>query len=302
MIHQPLSSLEFCLALVLIVFGTSQIAASSIRVENRHLYSLTTFHADGKLAQVERAVAAATHGVPILASVANNELLLVAPQFLPSPFYIDDGTSRFSRISSSIVVAHTGMSADGRVLVTASKRCSIEHEYTFEEEIGINKFLEEMSLLMQEATMTPGQRPFGSSLVVAYVPRSPGQDAAGDFSSDDDDDPPPAQVYRIDPSGNVQAMGETAVLNGNVDLQSDVDLAVKEKQLDLALLEDTLVGILRKSVTKAASLSSKRETKSRTDEDTGTGLLVRDRSPCVVLTASLSLDGKFSKEKYDIDE
>ena len=87
---------------------------------------------------------------------------------------MDDGTPRFAAVTPEIVVAHSGLAADGRVLLAAAQRLAVEHEYTFgngnEQHLDVAIFLEEMALLLQSYTRKPATRPFGASLVVAYLP------------------------------------------------------------------------------------------------------------------------------------
>ena len=123
---------------------------------------------------------------------------MACPQVFPSPFIVDDGTARFCRITNNIAVAHSGVSADGRVMAAAAQRMAVEYAYTFDEPLTIESFLEEVSLLFQEYTMKQGSRPFGCTLLVAYVP-----------SEDNDGNP---RLYRIDPSGFVESMGPCAVI------------------------------------------------------------------------------------------
>ena len=191
--------------------------------DGRHSYSLTTFDTEGRLRQVDRALEAASLGTPILAVVMeekdslplhpqnnnknnkNNKkseysILMVSPQRLPSVLMDDDGTSRFAAITSELMVAHSGLSADGRVIVAAAQRLAVQHEYVFDEEIPIDIFLQELSLLFQEYTMKPAARPFGVILRVAHVPQQ---------------QQTKPQLFRVDPSGSVSGLGRFALLNGN---------------------------------------------------------------------------------------
>jgi 20S proteasome subunit alpha 2 len=189
--------------------------------DGRYSYSLSFFDPNGKLGQVERANQAAASGVPILVLIRDNDRVVVmaAPHILPNALTIDSGTPRFARVSSRILISHTGITADGRVLMTAAQRLAIEHEYVFDEDIPIAVFLEEMSLLFQEYTMKEGVRPFGASLIVASLSDLASRD---DDENDDDDSKDQgaaasrgSQIYRIDPSGSVTALGRSfALVNG----------------------------------------------------------------------------------------
>jgi 20S proteasome alpha/beta subunit len=188
-------------------------------LEGRYSFSLTTFDQKGKLGQVERASQAAALGTPIVAVVVacqsdtdtdRRRIILASPQALPHALIKDDGTARFSPISPHIAVAHSGISADGRVLVAAAQRLAIEHAYTFDEPIPIELFLEEVSLMFQEYTMKVAARPFGVVLLVAHCPTA----SASTDSLSGQQQPQPPQLYRIDPSGGVTSLGNTcAVIN-----------------------------------------------------------------------------------------
>jgi 20S proteasome alpha/beta subunit len=183
--------------------------------DGRYSYSLSFFDPQGKLGQVERANQAAARGIPILVLTTtrgngndNDDcIVMAAPHVLPNALTIDSGTMRFAQVSSTILLAHSGLTADGRVLMTAAQRLAVEHEYVFDEDIPIAVFLEEMSLLFQEYTMKEGVRPFGASLIVASLSTGPAV-VANRFRGGG------PQIYRIDPSGSVTALGSFALVNG----------------------------------------------------------------------------------------
>jgi 20S proteasome alpha/beta subunit len=182
--------------------------------DGRYSYSLSFFDPQGKLGQVERANQAAARGIPILVLTTtrgngndNDDcIVMAAPHVLPNALTIDSGTMRFAQVSSTILMAHSGLTADGRVLMTAAQRLAVEHEYVFDEDIPIAIFLEEMSLLFQEYTMKEGVRPFGASLIVASLSTDPAVVASRHGVG--------PQIYRIDPSGSVTALGSFALVNG----------------------------------------------------------------------------------------
>ena len=150
---------------------------------------------------------ASSLGTPIVAVVKEDCILLASPQILPSPLMEDDGTARFAAVTPHIAIGHSGISADGRVLVAAAQQLAVEHAYTYDETIPIDLFLEEMALLYQEYTMTPGVRPFGATLLVAYMP-------AGNGSTDSNNAKKP-QLFRLDPSGSVITYDDNvAIING----------------------------------------------------------------------------------------
>jgi 20S proteasome subunit alpha 2 len=198
--------------LLLLSTAVLPVCFGSDPMDGRYSFSLTTFNPSGKLGQVERAIVASSLGTPIVAVAQGQRILLASPQILPSPFMEDDGTARFSSVAPHIAIAHSGISADGRVLVAAAQRLAVEHAYTFEEPIPIELLLEELSLLFQEYTMKPASRPFGATLLVAHVSPVTGE----------------SQLFRIDPSGSVQAYTEKyAIVNGK-SLENDMETKLKE--------------------------------------------------------------------------
>jgi 20S proteasome alpha/beta subunit len=265
----------FVLFFVLQGIGPSQALD---RAEGRYSFSLTTFDPVGKLGQVERALEAAAQGTPIVGiAVKPNRVLLAAPQVLPSPLMQDDGTTRFSCITPEICVAHSGIAADGRVVVAEAQRLAVEHEYTFDEDISIELLLEELSLLFQEYTMKAGARPFGTTLLVAYNPRRHEQEPC---------------FYRIDPSGTVTALGNCAVINGNLERTN-----IRSRLADM-IAEGGSRSSTEESRTALANIVQK------TLEETSLLLQGKEDDPASlmtrmsILTACLSSDGHFSVRRH----
>ena len=283
----PLSERLFSIAsfsCLLIATLLCSTASGVSPAERRYSFSLTTFDPSGKLGQVEWAQLAAAQGTPIIGVVLPSGIFLAAPQVLPSPLLMeDDGTSRFSPITTEILVAHSGLSADGRVVVEKAQRMAISHEYTFDEQIPIEIFLEELSLHFQEYTMKPGVRPFGTTIVVAHLPRSSQPESQSPC------------FYRIDPSGTVTALGKCAVVNGNLERTNLPAKLVKMIESDrderrspdvVESCRSSLVSVLRETLNEVAAQPGKQDTSNL-------------EVPVTILTACLPLDGPFSIRRYD---
>jgi 20S proteasome alpha/beta subunit len=52
----------------------------------------------------------------------------------------DDGTARYSLVTPEVVITHTGLSGNVRILVAASERLAVQHKYAFDEYIDITIF------------------------------------------------------------------------------------------------------------------------------------------------------------------
>ena len=221
----------FILLSVFVALSSCSLADRGI--DGRHSYSLTTFDTKGKLGQVERAMEAAQCGTPIVAICTpdQNGVILASPQLLPSPLALDDGTPRFVCISPEIIVAHSGLAADGRILTAAAQRLALEHEYTFDEDVDISIFLEEMALLFQKYTSLPAARPFGASLLVAFVPSSRRQHQELQRSE--------PKFYRMDPSGNVDVLEGTVVLMHGGTLERETNLRDQLQHITKTSRSDT---------------------------------------------------------------
>jgi 20S proteasome subunit alpha 2 len=260
-----------CLYARLCLLAITVSTTNASNYNERYSYSLSTFDPDGKLDQVERAMHAASHGSPVVAIAKENYILMAAPQVLPSPFMMEDGTSRFVSITPEIMVAHSGLSADGRNVVAASQRLAIEHEYTFDDDIPIEIFMEEISLLYQEYTMKPAARPFGVSLLVGYVPKA---------KPTKDQQP---CLFRIDPSGLI-TKGSCVVMNGVLErTQLANTLNDKLEQIE-SIDEAELVRCLNSAIEEQAVKKGMEKSLVET-----------------ILTASLDNEGKFRKRRYNMN-
>lgn len=241
------TNVVFNLLIMWFSFIVSTVSGSfgSLNDENsRYSFSLTTFSPSGRLQQVAYATRAAiTLGSPVIAikitdpNHPHNESILFTSQHkTPSPLIRDDGTPRGAiQIRPGIAISHSGLGADGRQILAACQRMAIEHEYTFDEHIPIDIFLEEVSLLFQKYTMKPGVRPFGCSIIVAYCRRD------GDQSRDKGD------IYVISPSGSIELADNAAMLGTIAPYETEIlnDLESRKYwELDAANLTTTLIDLI----------------------------------------------------------
>jgi len=191
-------------------------------IDGRWSFSLTTFDTTGKLKQAEYALRASSLGPAVVATTTRfadggkNRVVLFVSRHSPSNALInDDGTSRFVQIHRQIVVAHTGIGADGRKVIAEAQRAAVEYSYTFDEDIPLERFLDEMSMIFQQYTMKPGFRPCGCSMLIAYIPSSVSTEEESNDEYHQMDDSRP-QFYRIDPSGSIHYIADDLVTMGSV--------------------------------------------------------------------------------------
>ncbi|CAB9507851.1 Proteasome subunit alpha type-2 [Seminavis robusta] len=308
------------LVVVLFCYLSTQIQGQSaggyIRIDERHAYSLSTFNPQGRLQQVDYAMEAAALGTPVLVLCRPQEgvLLMASPQVLPSMFVLDDGTARFLRVTPNLMVAHSGVSADGRVLCAAAQELAIQHEYVYDEEIPIDIFLEEVSLLYQEHTMKIAARPFGATMIVAY------QEPAQNIANQEDSTATmlPHCFYRIDPSGAVECLGGNfGVINGGDKFQKDnqlwndlKDISQSTEPLTMQQGRQKLVEVLLNALKRAADdkavftkdKNSKKADKGNIDNNNNKQSYVPASLKNVrrILTASLSHQEGMAMDRFEL--
>lgn len=251
--------------LTFILIFLSLVACKASDNSGRYSFSLTTFDPTGKLNQVERASRAAFLGTPVVAICRPDTIYLAAPQALRK-LIMDDGTARFAKVSPTIVMAHTGVAADGRIAVAAGQRMAVEHSFTFDEPIPIEVFLEEMSLLFQEYTMKAGARLFGCALVVGSLEENGGT------------------LYRLDPSGAVETLGSHGAVGS---LASKLGEQVEQLSSE-AKDEDEILNALRKLLDDAIEEQNPKDAAAPDD----------DRAELATVTAKFT-SGSLSVECVD---
>ena len=204
------SWITFIVAIITTVLHVVHSSSTINSIAGRHSFSLTTFDTQGHLQQVQYAIRASSQGIPVLCMMCNTdndnkndddkngsdnddvEFVFVTPHAhaLPSPLLRDVGTRRIARITPHIVISYSGIGADGRVLLSEAQRLAVEHAYTFDEDISIEQFINQMALFYQKYTMKAGVRPFGCALLVAYCDKL--RNIEG--------------IYKLDPAGAVEVV------------------------------------------------------------------------------------------------
>lgn len=246
--------------------------------DSRYSYSLSTFDRDGKLGQVERALVCASHGTPIIVYCTPSTIRLCAP-YVVDPSILKDGTSRFAQVTSRIVLAHTGLSADGRVLLDAAQRVAMEHEYLYDREISLPTLLQELTLLYQRYTRQPGCRPFGSCLIVGHWPA-------------DDQRPMSPQLFRLDPSGHVEPLRPIDLVHGQrLDATDLLEELKRQSNNDNNSEESTTNHSWLEPIHTALSALSKRVDDGPSAKD-----------DWYVQTATLTREGVFVLQRHDPNE
>ncbi|KAJ2767783.1 Proteasome subunit alpha type-2 [Coemansia nantahalensis] len=189
---------------------------------DRYSFSLTTFAPNGKLLQIEHALAAVGNGSTSVGIKAANGVVIATEKKAGSSLIDVSSLEHMTKICDSIGMVYSGMGPDFRVLVSSARKMAQRYIQTYKEDPPVRILVKELASIMQEFTQSGGVRPFGVSLLLAGV------DERG------------PNLYQVDPSGSyfpwkATAIGKNMVnsktflekrFNGDMELEDAVHTAI----------------------------------------------------------------------------
>lgn len=134
--------------------------------------ALTTFSPDGRLFQVEYAFEAVRKGTPIVGIRASDGAVLAAA-LRKHPLQEQMHNDKIYQIDESVGTAIAGLSGDARRLVRYARELAQIHRLNFEEPIPVKILSKQISDHIQSYTQQGGTRPYGVSMLVIGVDRTP---------------------------------------------------------------------------------------------------------------------------------
>lgn len=147
-------------------------------------FSLTTFASDGKLEQVNNALAAANNGETSIGLKTKDGIILASEKYLSSILIDETSFSKINNVSKYVGATYSGLGPDYRVLLKKARKDFQAYKMTFLDDLmPVHSLSREMANLMQEYTQMGGVRPFGICAFFA------GYDRDGNH------------LYQVDPSG-----------------------------------------------------------------------------------------------------
>ena len=147
-------------------------------------FSLTTFANDGKLEQVNNALAAANNGETSIGLKTKDGIILACEKYLSSILIDETSFQKISNVSKYIGSSYSGLGPDFKVLLKKARKDFQTYKLTFQDDLmPIHSISREVANLMQEYTQSGGVRPFGVCMFLA------GCDREGNH------------LYQVDPSG-----------------------------------------------------------------------------------------------------
>jgi 20S proteasome subunit alpha 2 len=147
-------------------------------------FSLTTFATDGKLEQVNNALAAANNGETSIGLKTKDGIILACEKYLGSVLIDETSFNKISNVSKYIGSSYSGLGPDFKVLLKKGRKEFQTYKLTFMDDLmPIHSISKQVANLMQEYTQSGGVRPFGVCMFLA------GSDRDGNH------------LYQVDPSG-----------------------------------------------------------------------------------------------------
>ncbi|KAJ2703868.1 Proteasome subunit alpha type-2 [Coemansia sp. IMI 203386] len=189
---------------------------------DRYSFSLTTFAPNGKLLQIEHALAAVGNGSTSVGIKAANGVVIATEKKTGSSLIDISSLEHMAMVCESIGMVYSGMGPDFRVLVNSARKMAQQYRRVYMEDPPVRILVKELASVMQEFTQSGGVRPFGVSLLLAGV------DERG------------PSLYQVDPSGSyfpwkAAAIGKNMVnsktflekrYNGDMELEDAVHTAI----------------------------------------------------------------------------
>lgn len=193
----------------------------------------TTFSPEGRLYQVEYAMAAVDQGGTCLGVMTTNGVILAVEKKTSHKLLDDDPklkSDKLFQISKEAVCAVAGFTSDANVLIDDIRLAAERYRFQYGTSMPLEQLVIQICNKMQYFTQFGGQRPFGVSLLFA------GYDKRHGF-----------QLYKCDPSGNYGGWKGICIGNNNSTAQSmlktdwtdELDLESGTK-LSLKILNKTL--------------------------------------------------------------
>jgi len=190
---------------------------------------VNTFSPEGRLYQIEYAMAATNLGSTSVGIQTAEGVLIAAEKRLPAKLVDPNSLNKIAEIDSHIGTVMSGLTTDARILVDTARVAATNHQFTYDEPMRV----EACTLAVSDSCLRFGERkgasisrPFGVSLLIAGV-----------------DDLGP-QLWLADPSGTYVRY-EAKAIGGGME-QAQPTLQEKyHKSLTLKEAEDLAASILK---------------------------------------------------------
>jgi len=133
--------------------------------------AITVFSPDGRLFQVEYAMALVDRGATILGIVCSEGVVLGAEETI-DPLEEVGSSWKIFKLDNHIGVAIVGLSSDARVLIDQARIHAQSNKLTYDEAIDVEVVTKRICDIKQLYTQHAGVRPFGVSMLFGGVDKT----------------------------------------------------------------------------------------------------------------------------------
>jgi len=189
---------------------------------------VNTFSPQGRLFQVEYAIAAINLGSTAVGIQTSEGVVLAAEKRITSGLLLASSVHKIAQVDSHLGVAMSGLTADARILVEHARVEAQHHRFTYDEALPVESCTQGICDLAlrfgedREDDEDAMSRPFGVALLVAGV------DVSG------------PHLYHTDPSGTFLRYQAKAIGAGSEGAQTQLE---NEYHKSLTLHEATLLAL-----------------------------------------------------------
>ena len=155
--------------------------------------AITVFSPDGRLFQVEYALAAVDRGPTIIGVSCPEGVVIGAEEKVESKLQDPNFSQKIFAVDEHLGAAVVGISSDARILIDESRVYSQSNRLMYDESIDVEIVTKRIGDVMQIYTQHAGVRPFGVSLIFGGV------DKTG------------AKLYATDPIGSYRSYKALAI-------------------------------------------------------------------------------------------
>ncbi len=135
--------------------------------------AITVFSPDGRLLQVEYARKTVQQGTPALGITCVEGVVLVADKRILDKLIVPASVEKIMQIDEHIGVTMSGLISDGRILIERAQEEAQRHRILYGEPIDVLSIVRSIGDFKQMYTQYAGTRPFGVSLLIGGVDKSP---------------------------------------------------------------------------------------------------------------------------------
>ena len=135
--------------------------------------SITRFSPDGRLFQIDHAMAAVQRGTTVVATQSKDKIIIAVEKTAVAKLQDPSTFTKVCPLDNHVMCAFAGLHADARDLIAKAQHYCQVHKLTYEDPILIENIARQVATFQLQKTQKGGVRPYGvSTLVCGFDPLS----------------------------------------------------------------------------------------------------------------------------------